>query len=175
MSTLSLLNARYMSKRISGSSCKSASIIPTQSPDAKDKPAEIAFWWPKLRVNTINLTDGSSLAHASMNLQLASVEPSLTKSSSQCDGRFRTFSNRWRNNGNTWSSLRKGITMLNSDRVIMLCYFRSDYKSLGSRPILRKMTADQERVNKRIFSDAGCIWTRGKSNARIAACGGKPM
>ncbi len=40
--------------------------------------------------------------------------------------------------------------MLNSDRVIMLCYFRSDYKSLGSRPILRKMTADQERVNKRI-------------------------
>ena len=23
------------------------------------------------------------------------------------------------------------------------------------------MTADVERVNKRIFSDAGCIWTRG--------------
>ena len=32
-----------MSKRISGSSCKSASIIPTQSPDAKDKPAETAL------------------------------------------------------------------------------------------------------------------------------------
>lgn len=41
--------------------------------------------------------------------------------------------------------------MLNSDRVTMLCYFRSDYKSLGSRPIVRKTTADLERVNKRIF------------------------
>ncbi len=41
--------------------------------------------------------------------------------------------------------------MLNSDRVIMLCYFRCDCKSLGSRPILRKMTAALERVNKRIF------------------------
>ena len=42
--------------------------------------------------------------------------------------------------------------MLNSDRVIMLCYFRCDYKSLGSQPhFTRKMTADLQRVNKRIL------------------------
>jgi hypothetical protein len=53
-----------------------------------------------------------------MNLVLQSVDPSLIKRSSHAAGRFRIFSNRSRNNGNTCSSLTKGTTMLNSGALI---------------------------------------------------------
>src|SRR2546423_12074649 len=74
----------------------------------------------------ISFTHESAFAHASINWALPSVDPSLTKSNSHLDGRSASFSNRSRNNGKTFASFKKGMTMLSSGCFMALYCESSD-------------------------------------------------
>src|SRR6188472_2578766 len=75
----------------------------------------------------ISFTHESAFAHASINSALPSVDPSLTKSNSHVEGRSASFSNRSRNNGKTFASFKKGMTMLSSV-CFMALYCESSYQ-----------------------------------------------
>src|SRR5438477_12749032 len=87
----------------------------------------------------ISFTHESAFAHASINWALPSVDPSLTKSNSHLGGRSASFYNRSCNNGKTFASFKKGMTMLSwgcfmamycesSDQItfvsVTYCFFR---------------------------------------------------